>query len=67
MITLPSELIRNIVRTALAEDVGAGDITTEVSVPVDLLGTATIIAKEPCVVAGLALVEAAFRRGSGAP
>ena len=65
MITLPSELIRNIVRTALAEDVGAGDITTEVSVPVDLLGTATIIAKEPCVVAGLALVEAAFRELGG--
>ncbi len=65
MTTLPEELIQNIVRTALAEDVGAGDITTEVSVPADLPGTATIIAKEPCVVAGLALVEAVFRELAG--
>ncbi|MEI8063095.1 MAG: carboxylating nicotinate-nucleotide diphosphorylase [Verrucomicrobiota bacterium] len=65
MTTLPVELIQNIVRTALAEDVGAGDITTEVSVPADLPGTATIIAKEPCVVAGLALVEAVFREFTG--
>ena len=65
MTTLPGELIQNIVRTALAEDVGAGDITTEVSVPADMPGTATIIAKEPCVVAGLALVEAVFRELAG--
>ena len=65
MTTLPEELIQNIVRTALAEDVGAGDITTEVSVPADLPGTATIIAKEPCVVAGLALVDAVFRELAG--
>ena len=65
MTTLPEGLIQNIVRTALAEDVGAGDITTEVSVPADLPGTATIIAKEPCVVAGLALVEAVFRELTG--
>jgi len=65
MTTLPEGLIQNIVRTALAEDVGAGDITTEVSVPADLPGTATIIAKEPCVVAGLALVEAVFRELAG--
>ena len=65
MTTLPEELIQNIVRTALAEDIGAGDITTEVSVPADLPGTATIIAKEPCVVAGLALVDAVFRELAG--
>ena len=65
MTTLPVELIQNIVRTALAEDVGAGDITTEVSVPADLPGAATIIAKEPCVVAGLALVETVFREFNG--
>ena len=65
MTTLPEELIQTIVRTALAEDVGAGDITTEVSVPADLPGTATIIAKEPCVVAGLALVDAVFRELAG--
>ena len=65
MNALSIETIRGIVRTALAEDVGAGDITTEVSVPADLPGNATIIAKEPCVVAGLALVEAVFRELTG--
>jgi len=65
MTTLSATLIQNIVRTALAEDVGAGDITTEVSVPADLSGTASIIAKEPCVVAGLALVDVVFRELSG--
>lgn len=65
MTTMPADLIHNIVRTALAEDVGAGDITTEVSVPADLPGTAVIIAKEPCVVAGLALVDAVFLELAG--
>ena len=65
MTTLPVELIQNIVRTALAEDVGAGDITTEVSVPADMPGTATIVAKELCVVAGLALVDAVFLELAG--
>ena len=65
MITLSATLIQNIVRTALAEDVGAGDITTEVSIPADLSGTATILAQEPCVVAGLALVDAVFRELHG--
>jgi len=65
MTTLSAALIQNIVRTALAEDVGAGDITTEVSIPADLSGTASIIAKEPCVVAGLALVDVVFRELSG--
>ena len=58
--SLPAALIENLVRTALAEDVGAGDITTECCVPADLQGRASIIAKEPCVVAGLPLVAAVF-------
>jgi nicotinate-nucleotide pyrophosphorylase (carboxylating) len=58
--TLSTETVQRIVRLALAEDVGAGDITTEVSVPAELRGTAAIVAKEPCVVAGLPLVAAVF-------
>jgi nicotinate-nucleotide pyrophosphorylase (carboxylating) len=60
MNTLPPEFIQNLVRTALAEDIGAGDITTEAAIPADQLTEATIVAKEPCVVAGLPLVEAVF-------
>jgi nicotinate-nucleotide pyrophosphorylase (carboxylating) len=58
--TLSTELIQNVVRAALAEDVGAGDITTESAVPAELCAKAVIVAKEPCVVAGLPLVEAVF-------
>ncbi len=61
MKTLPAELIQNLARIALAEDVGGGDITTEVAIPAELRANATIVAKEPCVVAGLPLVSAVFR------
>jgi len=54
------ETINTIVRAALAEDIGAGDITTEAAIPADARAEAAIVAKEPCVVAGLALVEAVF-------
>jgi nicotinate-nucleotide pyrophosphorylase (carboxylating) len=60
MTTLPSELIHNLVRAALAEDVGAGDITTETAIPSDQRAEACIIAEEPCVVAGLPLVKEVF-------
>jgi len=60
MTSLPTELVQNVVRAALAEDVGAGDITTESTVPAELRAQAVIIAKEPCVVAGMPLVAAVF-------
>jgi nicotinate-nucleotide pyrophosphorylase (carboxylating) len=60
MTALPREFIQNIVRAALAEDIGAGDITTEAAIPADQQAEACIVAKEPCVVAGLPLVEEVF-------
>lgn len=60
MTGLPAELVRNIVRAALAEDIGAGDITTETAIPSDQRAEACIVANEPCVVAGLPLVEEVF-------
>ena len=45
----------SLVLTALAEDIGGGDITTESTIPADARATAVILAKEPCVVAGLPL------------
>jgi nicotinate-nucleotide pyrophosphorylase (carboxylating) len=50
-------MLTTIVRAALAEDVGAGDVTTECAIPDDLPCKAVIVAKEACVVAGLPLVE----------
>src|ERR1017187_1147677 len=60
MNALPQELVGNLVRAALAEDVGTGDITTETAIPSDQQTEACIIAKEPCVVAGLQLVREGF-------
>ncbi len=57
---LSLELVGNLVRAALAEDIGAGDITTETAIPSDQRAEACIIAKEPCVVAGLPLVKEVF-------
>jgi nicotinate-nucleotide pyrophosphorylase (carboxylating) len=62
---LPSELIANIVRAALAEDIGAGDITTESAIPAGARAEAYIVAKESCVVAGLPLFEAVFAELDG--
>ena len=52
----------SLVLTALAEDIGGGDITTEATIPADARATGVILAKEPCVVAGLPLVEAIFAK-----
>jgi len=49
-----------VVAAALAEDVGAGDVTTEATVDADALGTGELLVKEPGVVSGLNAVEAVF-------
>ena len=60
MKSLPTGSLAAIVRAALAEDVGAGDVTTECAIPEGLPARAGVIAREPGVVAGLPLVEAVF-------
>jgi nicotinate-nucleotide pyrophosphorylase (carboxylating) len=48
---------------ALAEDLGrAGDITSVATVPEDMQGRAVVVARAAGVIAGLPLVDAAFRR-----
>ena len=49
------------VRDALAEDVGPGDATTLATVPAEALATAAIVAREPLVICGLPLAEAVFK------
>lgn len=53
------------VEAALAEDIGTGDITTRAVVRPGARGEAVIIAKEPLVVAGLFVAEAAFKKLDG--
>jgi nicotinate-nucleotide pyrophosphorylase (carboxylating) len=47
---------------ALAEDVGAGDATTEATVDAGARARATIVQKAPGVISGLEVAEAVFRR-----
>ncbi len=56
-----ADTLERVVYAALAEDVGAGDVTTEATVEADALGTAELLVKEHGVVCGLAAAEAVFR------
>jgi len=56
-----TDTLERIVHAALAEDIGAGDVTTEATVASDAVGTAGLLVKEPGVVCGLQAVEATFR------
>jgi nicotinate-nucleotide pyrophosphorylase (carboxylating) len=59
---LPQALVDEAVARALREDLGlAGDITTEATVPASARASGIIGARKPGVVAGLQLVETAFR------
>lgn len=49
--------LEEIVRAALAEDIGAGDVTTELCVPEDTRAIGSFIAREPMVVAGVELLQ----------
>lgn len=53
---------REIVSRALAEDVGAGDVTTEATVPANQLAEGVFLAKAECVLAGLDVALEAFRQ-----
>jgi nicotinate-nucleotide pyrophosphorylase (carboxylating) len=54
------EDFRETVRAALKEDLGAGDATTESTIPADAQAVANMVAREPLVVAGLTLARMAF-------
>lgn len=59
---LDPALYREIVRRALAEDLGWGDLTTEATIPPDAQARARLVARAPCIVAGLDVAEETFRQ-----
>jgi nicotinate-nucleotide pyrophosphorylase (carboxylating) len=63
---LSTEEIRQVVKSALSEDIGSGDVTTLSTVPEETSAAAVMRAREPLVIAGLALAEAAFGQLSNA-
>ena len=59
---LEPALYREIVRRALAEDLGWGDVTTDATVSADLQARGVIVARCACVLAGLDVAAEAFRQ-----
>jgi len=53
--------VEELVKRALLEDIGPGDITTEATVPADLICNAILIVKQPGVICGHQVAEATFR------
>jgi nicotinate-nucleotide pyrophosphorylase (carboxylating) len=51
-----SKRVTAILEAALAEDKVANDITTALTIPINLRASGTIIAKQPCVVSGLGCI-----------
>ena len=67
MTTVPLEPLepgtyREIVRRALAEDFGWGDVTTETIIDRDQKAHGMLVAKSRCVIAGLDIASEAFRQ-----
>jgi nicotinate-nucleotide pyrophosphorylase (carboxylating) len=60
--SLDHSFVADVVARALAEDVGAGDVTTQATVPAGARATATITQKAPGVVFGLDVASEAFRQ-----
>lgn len=52
----------DLVRRALDEDVGRGDVTTDATVPADLRARGVFLAKADCVVAGLDIAAETFHQ-----
>ncbi len=59
---LPPDVVNKLVQEALAEDLGAGDVTTLATIPAEMQATAMMRTRQRIVVAGLQFAEAAFRK-----
>lgn len=58
--------VRAAVERALAEDIGAGDVTSELTIPKDLQGNGTFLAKQDLVLAGVELLPLVYAVRGGA-
>ena len=56
------DVYAELIRHALAEDIGQGDVTTEATVSTAARARGTLLAKAPLVVAGLEIAVEAFRQ-----
>ena len=56
-----TDTVERVVHAALAEDIGAGDVTTDATIPADAVGVADLLVKEAGVVCGVRVAETTFR------
>ncbi len=59
--SLDASAYHSLLRSILAEDVGTGDVTTEVTVPATQQARGEVVAKAPLVLAGIELFAEVFR------
>ena len=59
--SLDVESVRRLIRIAIDEDLGRGDVTSELSIPIEMQSQAVFLAKEDCVVCGLELLPIIYR------
>lgn len=57
--------LEELIRLALAEDLGAGDVTSEAVIDANARACGTILAREPGVISGLSVAAAVFAALSG--
>ena len=60
MVAIPALEIQRAVTVALLEDLALGDPTTTSLIPAELEGRVTMVAREPGIVSGIGVAEAAF-------
>ena len=58
----PGKAVERLVRAAVEEDLGSGDVTTAATVPADAHGRARVIAKASGIIAGLETAREVFRQ-----
>jgi len=58
---LDEQKLDQVVRHALVEDIGSGDITTQLTIPEHKNIKAVFLAKESCVICGLGVAERVFK------
>src|SRR5881227_395112 len=58
--------ISAVIRAALEEDIGAGDITSELTVPADLMAEGVFVANQSLVLAGVELLPIIYQLRGGA-
>ena len=58
-------VVREAAARAVGEDVGPDDVTSRLMIPEGIQATGFLVAREPCVLAGMDVAEAVFREVDG--